>query len=380
MDGSSVAISKKSLPFTTTLRPLNSTSTSCPSISGVSSLPLVIAFTAFHFPSNFLSSFWAASESLGSSAAASDKRQGQQCGDHAILRSGNVTEHPSDARRLQPFHPAGTVTRAPARNTHAPPPHARPRRPAADRVPRAQAAASARQLRRGAGRLRGAAQGQEPRRRGIRWPRALLASRGRYSDALDALDAGLKAHPDDPTLLAHRADLFFFLGKWDDAAKDAEAAIKKQDANFLARWVRVRFLRDKGDIPAADKEVRWFVKTYSDASAAGKDITDPELLLLIGLAGAENARWNNKPAQFEFILNEVYKDALKADADCWQAEIQAGYLLLEKHNRADAADAFDKALKINPKAVEALVGKGHARAGGTRLRGRGPARRSGARR
>jgi tetratricopeptide (TPR) repeat protein len=80
--------------------------------------------------------------------------------------------------------------------------------------------------------------------------------------------------------------------------------------------------------------------------------------LLIGLAGAENARWNNKPSQFAFILNEVYKDALKADPDCWQAEAQAGFLLLEKHNRADAADAFDKALKINPRAVEALVGKG----------------------
>ena len=153
-------------------------------------------------------------------------------------------------------------------------------------------------------------------------------------------------------------DLFFFLGKWDDAAKDAEAAIKKEDANFLARWVRVRLLRDQGDIPAADKEVRWFVKAYSDASAAEKDIADPEQLLLIGQAGAENARWNNKPSQFAFILNEVYKDALKADADCWQAEAQAGYLLLEKHNRADAADAFDKALKINPRAVEALVGKG----------------------
>jgi tetratricopeptide (TPR) repeat protein len=100
------------------------------------------------------------------------------------------------------------------------------------------------------------------------------------------------------------------------------------------------------------------VKTYSDASAAEKDISDPEKLLLIGLAGAENARWNNKPSQFAFILNEVYRDALKADPDYWQAEAQAGYLLLEKHNRADSAEAFDKALKINPRAVHALVGKG----------------------
>jgi cellulose synthase operon protein C len=185
-----------------------------------------------------------------------------------------------------------------------------------------------------------------------------LRAEGEYTRALDALDAGLKVHPDDPTLLAERADLRFFLGLWDDATKDAEAAIKKQDGNFLARWVRARVLRDRGDLAAADKEVRWFVKTYTDASQAKKDITDAELLLIVGLAGAENARWNNKPEQFAFILNEVYKDALKADPDCWQAENQAGRLLLEKHNRADAADAFDKALKINPKAVEALVGKG----------------------
>jgi tetratricopeptide (TPR) repeat protein len=189
---------------------------------------------------------------------------------------------------------------------------------------------------------------------------ACLRAEGEYTRALEALDAGLKAHPDDPALLARRADLFFSLGNWDDAAKDAEAAIKKQDGNFLARWTRVRILRDKGDLAAADKEVRWFVKAYSDASAAGKDIAEPETLVIIGQAGAENARWNNKPQQFKFIVQEVCEDALKADADCWQAEHLAGRLLLEKHNRAEAAEAFDKALKINPKAVEALVGRGLA--------------------
>jgi tetratricopeptide (TPR) repeat protein len=187
---------------------------------------------------------------------------------------------------------------------------------------------------------------------------AVYRTEGDYSKSLDTLDAGLKVHADDPTLLAQRADLLFALGKWDDASKDAEAALKKQDGNFLARWVRTRILRDKGDIAAADKEVRWFVKSYSDASAAGKEITDPELLLIVGQAGAENARWNNKPAQFKFILDEVCGEAIKTDPDFWQAEALAGMLLVEKHNRADAADSFDKALKINPKAIEALVGKG----------------------
>lgn len=187
---------------------------------------------------------------------------------------------------------------------------------------------------------------------------AVFRAEGEYAKALEQLDAGLKAHPDDPALLAHRGDLNYSRGLWDDALKDAEAAIKKQDANFLARWTRARILRDRGDVSKADTEVRWVVKAYSDASAAEKDITDPELLLIVAQAGAENARWNNKPQQFKFILDDVLGDAIKQDADFWQAEAFAGRLLLEKHNRADAADAFDKALKINPKAVDALVGRG----------------------
>src|SRR5204863_9458799 len=61
-----------------------------------------------------------------------------------------------------------------------------------------------------------------------------------------------------------------------------------------------------------------------------------------------------------FILNEVYGDALKLDADLWPAEHGAGMLLLEKYNRGEAKAAFDKALAINPRAAEPLVGKGRA--------------------
>src|SRR4051812_10575543 len=44
---------------------------------------------------------------------------------------------------------------------------------------------------------------------------------GEHTKALDALDAGLKALPDDPDLLALRGDLWYTRGKWDDAIKDA---------------------------------------------------------------------------------------------------------------------------------------------------------------
>ena len=91
-----------------------------------------------------------------------------------------------------------------------------------------------------------------------------LRVEGKYSDALDALDAGIKSYPDDPTLLSRRADLFFFLGKWDDASKDAEAAVRKQDANLLARWC-VRSCRQGATSPRPTRKCGGS-KTYSDAS------------------------------------------------------------------------------------------------------------------
>ena len=181
---------------------------------------------------------------------------------------------------------------------------------------------------------------------------------GEHAKAHDAINAALKAAAGHADLIANRADLLFSLGKWDDALADAAAVLAKSPDHFLARWVKARILRDKGDLPAADAEVKWFVRAYSDAENADKPITDPDTLLIVGQAGVENATWNNRPQQFQFVLNEVYKDAKKHDADCWEAEYLAGVLLLEKHNRAQALEAFDAALKINPRSADALAAKG----------------------
>jgi len=181
---------------------------------------------------------------------------------------------------------------------------------------------------------------------------------GETGKALDALDAALKTSAGHPDVLAARADLLYSLGKWDDALTDTAAVLAKAPDHFLARWVKARILRDKGDIPAADAEVKWFVRAYSDAENADKPITDADALLIVGQAGVENATWNNRPQQFQFVLNEVYKDAKKHDPDCWEAEYHAGALLLEKHNRAQALEAFDAALKINPRAADAIAAKG----------------------
>src|SRR5205823_2555772 len=113
-------------------------------------------------------------------------------------------------------------------------------------------------------------------------------------------------------------------GRWDEAEKAAGAALKANREHFLARWVLAQVYRDRGELTRADEELRWFVRTYSARSNADKDITDPDELLLVGLAGLERARWHHLSDQFTFILSEVLGEAVKQDKHFWWANYHAG--------------------------------------------------------
>jgi tetratricopeptide (TPR) repeat protein len=185
-------------------------------------------------------------------------------------------------------------------------------------------------------------------------------SEGEYEKALEALDGALKALPANADLLAARAELLYSRGRWDAALKAADQAITAEEEQFLARWVRAQVYRDRGELNRADDELRWFVRTYSARSNQDKDITDPDQLVLVGLAGLERARWHHLTDQFEFILNEVFGEAGKRDKEFWWADYQAGRLFLEKYNYASATRAFNRALAKNPRAAEVLASKAAA--------------------
>src|SRR5437588_9033630 len=187
-----------------------------------------------------------------------------------------------------------------------------------------------------------------------------LESQGEYDKALHIIDGAIQNHAADADLHARRAELLYLRGRWEDAEKEAEKALAAKPEHFLARWVRGQVYNDRGDLTRADTELRWFVRTYTERSNKDDDIKNPDELLLVGLAGADYARWHNLSDQFQVILNDVLGDALKNEKEFWPAENEAGMLLLEKYNRGEALDAFDKALAINPNAAEALVGKGLA--------------------
>ncbi len=178
-----------------------------------------------------------------------------------------------------------------------------------------------------------------------------LQSQGQYDEALSVLM--VEGHGKSADLQARRAELLYLRGRWDEAEKAAGLAGKD---HFLGRWVIAQVARDRGDLKKAEQEMAWFVKTYN----ARDDIKDPEDLLLIGLAAAERARWNKIADEFQTILSDMFGEALKIDKRFWPAEYHSGLLLLEKYNRGEALDAFDKALILNPHSAEVLAAKGAA--------------------
>src|SRR5262249_11665422 len=60
---------------------------------------------------------------------------------------------------------------------------------------------------------------------------------GEYDKALEKIDAAIKVSAKNPELLARRAELLHLRGKWEDAEKAADEAVKLKTDCFLARWV-----------------------------------------------------------------------------------------------------------------------------------------------
>lgn len=180
-------------------------------------------------------------------------------------------------------------------------------------------------------------------------------SLGEYDKALAVIDATLKDEPKNADLHGRRAELLYARGRWEEAEKAVASALAENKNQLPARWVEAQILRDRGDLEKAEKACLWFLRYYND-----NDIADMRELVLIGQAAAERARWLGLSDEFETILNDLYGDAAKSDPDFWPAEVAAGNLLLEKYNRPQALDAFDKALKVNGGQPDALVGKGRS--------------------
>jgi tetratricopeptide (TPR) repeat protein len=170
---------------------------------------------------------------------------------------------------------------------------------------------------------------------------------GQTAKAIEVLTAGQEHHKKSPALAAELARIRLRQGDYQAARRRADEALKADPDNLLARWVVAEVLRETGRLDEALTAYKWFVDYYND-----HDVADAESLRWIGLGSAQYARWKRLSDQFNFLVNELYPDALSADEDYWPAHYESGLLFLEKFNQAEAARELKAALEINPSAAE----------------------------
>jgi tetratricopeptide (TPR) repeat protein len=187
-----------------------------------------------------------------------------------------------------------------------------------------------------------------------------LESQGLYDQALATIAKAVAELPKDADVQARHAEILHFRGRLDEAEKAANAAIALKAKHLPARWVLAQIHTERGDLKKAEAEHLAILRAYNNSIDTAEEIRDSDWLLVVALSSAENARWKGLADEFQTILEDLLGDSIKAEPAFWPAELHAGLLLLEKYNRGEALDAFDKALKINPSAAEALVARGLA--------------------
>lgn len=173
------------------------------------------------------------------------------------------------------------------------------------------------------------------------------ASQGQLDEAAATLQAALKDQPRPAALHAELAGLLFGRGEHVAADEQVTAALAADEGALAARWWRAELLRTRGELEQADRAYKWFVDYYND-----NDVERAEDLHWVGQAAAQYARWHRLSGQFSFLVNELYPDALKADADYWPAHYESGLLFSEKYNQPEALRELTAALAINPNAAE----------------------------
>lgn len=180
---------------------------------------------------------------------------------------------------------------------------------------------------------------------------SLLVQQGRLEPALSLLKAAVEYSPKNASLLARLAEVQFSAGQYTDAGRSVDAALELNPEHLRARLVRANLKLETGKIADAVDEFRWFVSFYNRTQP-----DDPEALLLVGEGSLQYARLKSVSSIFDFVLNTLCPDILKADPLRWEACVLSGRLLLEKYNRSEAKTEFEAALAINPHCAPALAG------------------------
>jgi tetratricopeptide (TPR) repeat protein len=212
-------------------------------------------------------------------------------------------------------------------------------------------------------------------------PGAAELKKGDYENAIKLLAARLAANGADSDGAAGLVRAYLETGRYPEAEATAKKFLLKNPAAASVRHQLAEVFALTGRYPEAIVE---FDRAASDAAQSpalklSSDLSRAEVLALTGqddrakpifesLVAYYKDKQPTTPAELTSIAralthlerfqdaNDVYREAIAADAGYLDAQLSAGELYNEKYSYADAVQFFQDALQINPNSARAHVG------------------------
>ncbi len=174
---------------------------------------------------------------------------------------------------------------------------------------------------------------------------------GKYVECIEAAEKAIAEHPLNENCRSLKIKAELELGRYADAAKSLEEGLKRLPTSLELRWLGrdvCRYNNQADRVKQLEGEIRQLVEQwparYSDA--ANRIVVAKYLL-------SQNA---DPKKVLDGLINEVKKQL----PDFTAAYLASGELALEKGDFALAAEAFERAVKINPADPDAHFGVAQA--------------------
>ena len=176
---------------------------------------------------------------------------------------------------------------------------------------------------------------------------------GHRNQAVEVIDELLTNSNPTADLHARRAWLALQNGNWQVCRKQIESTRRLNPNHLLSSWAEAELKRATGNTQAACQAYRQLAERYD---REGAKLQSPRQLYWFGKALAQHARYNHDQKRFPELTTRLFPRILTLDSNFWPAHYEIGQLLLEKFNAADAQEAFNDALLINPQSADVEAG------------------------
>jgi tetratricopeptide (TPR) repeat protein len=147
----------------------------------------------------------------------------------------------------------------------------------------------------------------------------------------------------DATVL--RAELWRLRGRLAEARTALESFVASRPEHLRGRYFLGMVYRDLGQLQPANKIFESF---FDDWNAGKIDRSRADQLLYVAAAARQLSAYQD--------ANDTFRDATDRDPNLLEANLEWGYLFLEKYAAGYAEQSFDEVLKIDPKHPDAHAG------------------------